>query len=275
MTKNIPGQGSFEFEQTNPNLEVQGIDISRRFATSALIKHIAEVRDVSPAEVDSRFMDFISPALIESGIYLPKGKTDRDIDTAMGPVIFPASEYKVLSKSPVHIAFTASAGVKKARHEDEDKESVEKASKRASGHALGSQKVRADELLTKLKNKEDALKLIKNEIVSAKGTGFFAHYSAEKMLPLIGLAEEAIFDALNVTATTGGWNEYQYKEAKKALNYQLFGLHDKRYSYWRQYAPLVYNYTRKRRLVVGSTIGQLERELKKYQTYITESQNSE
>ena len=49
-----------------------------------------------------------------------KAKTDRDIDTARGPVIFPAAGTKV-NKVRFHIFSTASVGVKKARQNDMDK----------------------------------------------------------------------------------------------------------------------------------------------------------
>lgn len=270
------GQGSLEIEPLQQSPEAIDIDLSKRFATSALIKRIAQQRqeELDPSQIIPDFMDYVSPSTIEAGIYLPKGKTDRDIDTARGPVIFPASEYKVLTKSPKHVANTASAGVKNARHEDEDKEDVDRVSKRAAGHALEAQLARTTELLNDLQDKEKALKLIENEVFSAKGTGYFAHYPAEEMLPLIGRAEAAIFDALNVAATTGGWTEYQYQEAKKALSYQLFGIHKDRYSYWRQYTPMVHNYTRKRRMVVESTVVPIKRELAKYQPYLEDAEES-
>lgn len=268
----IPGQGSFEFEPnqpvTQPSPEILDIDLFKRFATSSLIKYIAEARALNEAEVSPEWVQFVSPATIEPGLYLPKGKTDRDIDTAKGPVIFPAAEYKVLTKSPIHVANTASAGVKVARYDATDKEEVDKVAKRAAGHALENQIDRTNTLVCSLKDKEDALKLIEKEIFSAGGTGFYAHFKAEKMLPLISLAESAIFDTLNVSATTGGWTEWQYEEAKKALNYQLFGLHGKRYESWKQYAPMARRYAHKRRLVVQSTIAPLVREFSKYQSFL-------
>lgn len=264
----IDGQGSFEFEPTINPPEVEGVDLERRISTSGLIKYFAEKRQLDEADVDPRFVDFLKPAVLEAGLYLPKGKTDRDIDTARGPVIFPADEYKILTRSPIHIANTASTGVKKARQDDVDKESVDFASKRAAGHALTGQIARTNELLDKLKIKESALKLVEKEIFSARGTGYYAHYSIKTMSPLITSAEDAILDALNVVATTGGWTEEQYIEAQKALKYQLFGLHKDRYSYWRGYVPMARRYAHKRRLVVQSTLYPLERTLTKYQSYL-------
>lgn len=274
MSQNI-GQGSFEFEpnqsaaQSSP--EVLDIDLTKRFATSALIKCIAEQRQLEADKVNPEFMDYINSATIEAGLYVPNGKTDRDIATALGPVIFPPNEYSILTKSPVHIANTAATGVLNARDNQDDKDLVNKTAKRASGHALQSQIKRTNLLLSELAGKQEALEVIKNEIFSAKGTGYFAHYKAEKMLPLIGLAELAMFDALNVAATTGGWDEQQYRSAKTALSYQLFGDFEKRYSYWKQYTPVVYRYTRKRKLVVKGTEDQLKRELRKYQPYLDEA----
>lgn len=268
----IPGQGSFEFEPTPQPPEVEGLDLERRISTSGLIKYFAEARNLSEAGVNPDFIEYLKPLTLEAGLYVPEGKTDRDIDTARGPVIFPAAEYKVLTKSPIHIASTASVGVKKARQNDMDKEAVDLASKRASGHALTSQLKRAGELFDQLKTKETALKMIESEIYSARGTGYYAHYSIGVMSPLILTAEEAIFDALDVVATTGGWTEEQFSDAQKALKYQLFGQHKDRYSYWRGYVPVARRYARKRRLVVQSSIGLIERELTKYQQFLDDEQ---
>ena len=120
----IPGQGSFEFEPTPQPPEVEGLDLERRISTSGLIKYFAEARNLSEAGVNPDFIEYLKPLTLEAGLYVPEGKTDRDIDTARGPVIFPAAEYKVLTKSPIHIASTASVGVKKARQNDMDKESL-------------------------------------------------------------------------------------------------------------------------------------------------------
>ncbi len=268
----IPGQGSFEFEPTplkHPELD---IDSTKRIATSGLIKYIAETRHLDVADVDHRFMEFLKPAVLESGLYVPEGMTDLEIDTARGPVIFPADEYRILTKSPLHIASTASVGVKNARQNDPNKEDVDKAAKRASGHALTSQLNRTNKLLDHLKVKESSLRLIEKEIFSARGTGYYAHYSVGRMTPLITNAEDAIFDALNVVATTGGWTKRQYIESRKALQYQLFGLHKERYSYWRGYAPMARRYAYKRRIVVQSTRDQLGRELLKYQPFLDNDQ---
>lgn len=262
------GQGSFEFEPPQQSPEQLEIDLTKRFATSSLIKFIAYARNIDPQTINPEVLDFITPAEIEDGIYLPRGKKDREIDLARGPVIFPADEYKLLTKSPIHIANSASVGVKKARINEDDKENVDKTAKRASGHALESQLQRVKKLESELKDKEDALKVIRKEVFTAKGTGYYAHFPASKMLPLISLAEVAIFDALNVSATTGGWKSELYKDAKKALEYQLFGLHKQRYANWRAYTPMVQYYTYKRRMVAKSTITPIEKELKKYQPFL-------
>jgi len=268
------GQGSFEFEPQQQSPEQLEIDITKRFATSSLIKFIAMSRNLDPKTINPEVLDFITPTEIEDGIYLPRGKNDRDIDLARGPVIFPADEYKLLTKSPEHIANSASVGVIKAHQDEDDKEGINKASKRAAGHALSSQLSRVNGLVDKLKSKEDALKIMRKELFSARGTGYYTHYPASKMLPIIDLAETAIFDALNVSATTGGWSEDLYLDAKKALEYQLFGLYEKRYASWRAYTPMVQYYTYKRRMVAKSTITPIQKELKKYQPYL-ESTNTD
>src|SRR5690606_36817268 len=127
----------------------------------------------------------LTPDFIETGLYVPQHLTDSDVPQARGHVIFPAAEYKLLTVSPARLAEAAATGVRHRRSQQPDKAEVERRVGRASAHALESQLSKAQALEVSLQSRQDALQIIRDEIMSARGTGFFAHYPADRVKMIV------------------------------------------------------------------------------------------
>lgn len=256
------------FETSGEYSEPRELEPDERVAISSVIKYVSDVRRPDFGEVTERDLSMITPGYIESGLYVPKGLTDRDVPDAKGPVIFPATEYKLLTKSPEHLAAKAANGVRNKRYQFEDKANVELIAGQASAHALSSQIERTESLRVSLVSKHQNLDFLLGELRNARGTGFFAHYSSAKVRVMVASAETAILQALDVAATTKNWSEEQYERAARTLNYKLFGGHDERYKNWKSFAPMASRYARQRSLVALSARQRLEKEYKKYSHYL-------
>ncbi len=266
--KQILGQGSLVTPESAP--EPREFTPDERVAISGMIKWFSDSRNIDPGLVTERDVTMLTPAYIESGLYVPAELTDRDMPQARGHVIFPASEYRLLTVSPSRLAESAATGVRNRRSQVSDKAKVEVVAGRASAHALESQLSKTDQLVESLQSRQDSLKTIRGELKSARGTGFFAHYSADKVKMIVVNGETAIAEALEVCAMSKGWNAEQLERAKRTLNYKLFGDHSDRFRNWKDFSHMAHTYTRKRKLVVVAEQQRLTREFLKYKPFLDE-----
>lgn len=266
--KETLGQGTLLGAESAP--EPREFLPNERVAISGMIKWFSDVRGVDPSLVTERDNEMLTSPYIESGLYVPRGVDEKTVPQSRGHVIFPAAEYRLLTKSPERVASAAATGVRNKRQDNPDKARVGQIAGRASAHALESQMERAQQLVGALQMKQGALKTIRGELMSARGTGFFAHYSADEVKMIVVNGETAIFEALDVCATTKGWNEEQLERAKRTLQYKLFGDHEDRYKNWKEYSLMAHEYARKRKLVIMSELQRLDREYKKYRPFLDE-----
>jgi len=266
--KPLLGQGYLIDPEAPPQLREFGPD--EKVAISGMIKWYSDVRNADPSLVTERDIGMLQPVYIETGLYVPEGVHEKDVTQAKGGVIFPASEYSFLTVSPKRLAESAATGVRKNRSQNPDKSRVEDIAGKASAHALKSQIDRSQQLFGALEQKQNALKTIRKELMGAKGTGFFAHYPANDVRMIVINGETAIFEALEVCATTKNWNLDQLKRAKDTLHYKLYGDHKERFKNWKEFSLMAYQYTRRRKLVVMSNTQKLQREFSKYEHYLDE-----
>lgn len=250
--------------------QVRELEPGQVVAISSLIRYMSALRNPDPGEVAERDIRVLSPAYLRSGLYVPPDKKDSDYKEARDHVIFPADEYKIITTSPIRLASAAATGVRKKRQDDPDKERVEEIAGRASAKSLISKIEATERLRESLGTRYGRLATFDKELMSARGTGFLAHYGQENGRMLIAEAETEIFATLDIVAKTKGWDADQYQRAVRTLQYKLFGDHPDRYKNWKAFLPVAQRHLRRRRAVVLGVRQRLEKELTNYTQYLDE-----
>ncbi len=226
--------------------------LDQKLAISSLIKRLSEHRDIDPHSVTDRDRQLLTPTFVATGLYVPPDKSDKQVLNSRHHIIFPPNEYKLLTISPARLAGAVATKVSEKRSLQDDKQKVKQVANRASIHALESQLERLIALESSLQHRQDDLRLARGELMSARGTGYFAHYSRNRLSIILANTEMAINEALGVCAFTKGWDKEQTTRAKRTLDYKLFGDEADRYKNWKAFSLMAYHYARKRKLVVAS-----------------------
>lgn len=266
------GQGVLAAPGMSPEVAAPPqIDLARRISMSGLIARLSEVRNLDPSMVTERDLRVMNPDQIRAGLYVPEGKRDIDVPDARDGLILPADEFGFISTSPLHIGREVMRKHRAKHKADPDKERVNKDAHQAAGIALETRLERADNLEAMIEEERTFMDQIVKELGNARGTGFFAHYRADDLLIKLTSAEQAIFRALNVAATTLNWDKDKHTRAQRTVEYQLYGRNVRRHRNWVGYAAMAGDYARGRKKVVEKSKGPIKAELRKHKSYLDEA----
>ncbi len=249
------------------------IDFQRRIASSALIKLVTDTAPPDPSEVTERDLRVMSPNQISSGLYVPEARSPQDTPNSFKGVVFPADQFLVIARSPSDLARHTRTRTLRAHERTDDKYQADQSANRAAGHVLKSHLSKISTLETSLHNEEEKAALFSRELHGARGTGYYSHHSFEKLQPIKASVESAIFDALNVAATTHKWDKEKTERARKTILYQLYGIDSRRVKNWIGYTDVVKNYAHARGIVIAQARRSVATELAQYQPFLDAKEN--